>query len=386
MRIERFSSICIDDVETEVIKIDPANIDKEKVKKAAERIDSGALVAFPTETVYGIACRAQSDSLMKLSRLKGRTAEKYFTVHVAQPDDVHTYVPTIKLRARKLIRESWPGPITIVFDLDKPDIEKQQSDLGQDAFENLYKNDSIGIRCPDHPVAKILLQQTFHPIVAPSANLAGETPSINGDQVVDRLSGQIDMLLDAGPSKYGLNSTVVKIGKSGIEILRPGVISEEHVKALSKIKFLFVCTGNTCRSPMAEGIFRKYLSEKIDANVDEIEKIGYTIISAGMIDSVGFPANEHAIAACAAKGIDLGAHRNKALTGELIEESDYIFVMECVHRARVLALVPEAADRCFLLDEKGPIPDPIGRPQSVYDRCAEQIEQAVKKRISELII
>ncbi|MFC1633590.1 L-threonylcarbamoyladenylate synthase [Planctomycetota bacterium] len=369
-----------------MIKIDPANIEKEKIKKAAELIDAGALVAFPTETVYGIACRARSDSLAKLSSLKERSSEKHFTLHVAQPNDVDSYVPTIKLNAKKLIQNAWPGPLTIVFDLDKPDIEKQRKKLEQDVIEHLYKNDSLGIRCPDHPIATTLLRQAFHPVVAPSANLAGEPPSINGDQVVDRFSGQIDMLLDAGPTKYGLNSTIVKIGKNGIEVLRPGVFSEEHVKALSRIKFLFVCTGNTCRSPMAEGIFRKYLAEKINANVDEIEKIGYTVESAGMIGSIGFPASPESVVACTAKGVNIEAHRNKRLSKALIEESDYIFVMESVHRAKVLALVPQAADRCLLLKENGQIPDPIGRPQSDYDRCAEQIERAVKNRISELVI
>jgi len=358
----------------------------ERIKEAAELIDSGALVAFPTETVYGIACRARSDTLAKLSSLKERSAEKHFTLHIALPNDVHTYVPTIRLNTQKLIQNAWPGPLTIVFELDGQDMDQQRKKLERDVFESLYKSNSIGIRCPDDPVANQLLQQTLHPVIAPSANLTGESPAVNGDRVLDYISDRIDMLLDAGPSKYGLNSTVVKMGKKGLEILRPGVCSEAHVRALSQVKFLFVCTGNTCRSPMAEGIFKKYLAEKLHANVDEIEKIGYTLASAGMVGSVGFPASPQAVAACAAKGVDLRAHRNKALTEKLIEESDFIFVMESVHHERVVAMVPKATNQCMLLDENGRVPDPIGHSQSFYYNCADQIERAVKKRISGLVI
>ncbi len=373
-------------METKVIKIDPKNINEEKIKEAAKQIDAGALVAFPTETVYGIACRVQNDSIIELSSLKERSSEKYFTLHIAQPSDVNSYVPTIKLIAWKLIRYLWPGPLTIVFELEKNDIDKQRKKLERDVFESLYKNDSIGIRCPDHPVATMLLQQTLHPVVAPSANLSGESPAIDGNQVLDRLSGRIDMLLDAGPSQYGMNSTVVKMGKKGLEILRSGVCSEEQIRAVSRIKLLCVCTGNTCRSPMAEGLFKKYLAEKLDADVDGVGKIGYTVESAGTMGSVGFPASPHAVVACAAKGVDLASHRNKGLSRELIEESDLIFVMEPVHYENVVAMVPEAAIRCLMLEEKGIIPDPIGHSQSFYNRCADQIEKAVKKRLSELVI
>jgi protein-tyrosine phosphatase len=124
----------------------------------------------------------------------------------------------------------------------------------------------------------------------------------------------------------------------------------------------------------------------LHANVDEIEKIGYTVESAGTMGSVGFPASPQAVAACAAKGVDLVGHRNKGLSRELIEESDFIFAMEPMHHEMVVAMVPEAANRCLMLEENGRIPDPIGQPQDFYNNCADQIERAVKKRLSELVV
>ncbi|MHC4534739.1 MAG: L-threonylcarbamoyladenylate synthase, partial [Planctomycetota bacterium] len=250
-------------MQTKIIKLDSTNVDLSKIKEAALLVDNGGLVAFPTETVYGIACRARTDSLAKLNDIKGRDPSKYYTLHIGKKDEVTKYVPNINLRAKKLIKNIWPGPLTLVFELDCKDINKQQNMLEKELFKNLYKNNSIGIRCPDNKIAARLLQETINPVIAPSANIAGQPPAIDARQALAQLSGKIEMLIDAGTCKYKQSSAVVKIGKMSIDILRLGIYSQTQLDAMSTVKFLFVCTGNTCRSPMAEGIFRKYLAEKL---------------------------------------------------------------------------------------------------------------------------
>jgi protein-tyrosine-phosphatase len=201
-----------------------------------------------------------------------------------------------------------------------------------------------------------------------------------------QFSGQIDLLLDGGPCKYKKSSTVVKIGKKGLEILRAGVYSREELEAMSKVKFLFVCTGNTCRSPMAKGIFSKNLAEKLQCEVDYLDKMGYKVSSAGVMNMAGQPASAEAIAACAAKRIDIKAHKSKTLTRQLVEESDFIFAMTRMHCEQVTALCHEAADKCVLLAGNKEIPDPIGQPQKVFNDCAGLIEETVRERIGELVI
>jgi len=377
---------CIETMQTKVIKLDPYRADIAKIKEAAALVDGGGLVACPTESVYGIACRAQNDSLIKLNNLKGRDSDKYYTLHIGQKNEAKKYVPTIGLKAEKLITNAWPGPLTIVFELDDHDMDKQQISLKREAFESLYKDNSIGIRCPNNPIASILLRLTHNPVIAPSANVTGEPPATDAEGVLAQFSGQIDLVMDAGPCKYKKSSTVVKIGKKGLEILREGVYSQPELEAMSEIKFLFVCTGNTCRSPMAEGIFRKYLAEKLQCEVDQLDKMGYKVSSAGILDLENSPASTEAIEACAAKGIDIKAHRNRALSQKLIEESDFIFGMSQMHCERIIALSPEAASKCALLTKDKDIPDPIGQGQQVFNDCAELIEKAVKKRIGELVI
>ena len=373
-------------MQTRVVKINAEKIDSAEIKKAAKLVDGGALVAFPTETVYGIACRVETASLTRLNNLKGHRANKRYSLHIAQRSDAKKYVPSIGLRAEKLIRDAWPGPVTLVFELNQADIEKQRKRFDKELFKNLYKDNTIGIRCPEDRIASKLLQLTENPVFAPSANITGQSPAVEAKQVLSQFAGRIELLLDAGPCKYKKSSTIVKIGKKGLQILREGVYSKADLEKFSQVKFLFVCTGNTCRSPMAEGFFRKYLAEKLGCKVDRLEKRGYKAFSAGTVGVAGMPASPQAVAVCATQGIDIRSYKSKKLSPRLIKECDFVFVMDQTHRQQILALRPEAADKCWLLAKNKDIPDPIGRDQQFYNNCAKLIEQAIKKRIDELVI
>jgi len=373
-------------MKTKLVTINPDKIGTAVIEQAAKVIDEGGLVGFPTETVYGIACRVQTDSLKKLSELKGRSPDKYYTLHVAAPAEVEKFVPSMSMRARKLVENAWPGPLTIVFELPDKDLKQLKKNLRKDVFDNLYKDNSIGIRCPDNPVASALLETTLNPVVAPSANVAGKQPPVEANQALKHLDGKIDMLLDAGPCKYKKPSSVVKIGKQGLEILRQGALPKDQIEQLSQVHILFVCTGNSCRSPMAEAMFKKYLAEKLDCEVDELPERGYKVSSAGTIGLTGMPATTEAIRACEAKGIDITNHRSTGLSTYLLEESDLVFAFAQMHQRAVCDLSSKAAQKCILLAGDTDITDPIGQSQQVYDNCAELIDNAVKKSIGELSI
>jgi protein-tyrosine phosphatase len=137
---------------------------------------------------------------------------------------------------------------------------------------------------------------------------------------------------------------------------------------------------------MAEGLFRKHLAEKVGCGIDELETKGYKVLSAGTMDMAGAPASAEAVMACAAKGVDLTHHVSRPVTRALVDASDFIFGMTRSHCEQVHFLSAEAESKCQPLARDGDIPDPIGRPQEYFDRCADRIEAAVKTRLSELVI
>jgi L-threonylcarbamoyladenylate synthase len=373
-------------MKTEILKIRTPD-DIQAVQRAARWLDEGRLVAFPTETVYGIGCKADRDTLDRLNEVKSRPLDKRYTLHIGSPEQLKKYIPSMSLKAQKLVQKAFPGPVTIVFELDDEALRQVKQSLPKSVFETLYSGQTLGVRHPACPVTCEILAKVKSPIVAPSANPAGSTPATSAKEVLDYFDGKIDCIVEIPDfeADFKQSSTVVKVQKRDIQILREGAIPASRIRKWATIQLLFVCTGNTCRSPMAEGFCRKYFADNLGCQVDELEHFGYIIDSAGVAAYEGIPASRHAIEVCWAQEIDLSCHQSRQLTLGDIEQSDVIFTMSQSHRDSVVQSLPSASEKCFVLDETTDILDPIGLGIGVYRDCFQQICDTIIKKKKEIL-
>jgi protein-tyrosine phosphatase len=244
--------------------------------------------------------------------------------------------------------------------------------------EVISPNGTIGLRVPANEILLDVLRMLAGPIALTSANRHGEPEAVTAEEVRKSVGDRVALILDDGPCRYGQPSSVVRVHCNRFEILREGVVAEGTLKRLSSTMVLFVCTGNTCRSPMAEQLMRQRLAEIKKCRIDELEDHGFVIRSAGISAAAGCPASSESVAVMREHGLDLDKHEAQPLTEQLARHADLILTMTAGHWQTIVQRWPGAADRThMLLPEQIDVADPIGRAVDAYRHCADQIKKGV---------
>jgi tRNA threonylcarbamoyl adenosine modification protein (Sua5/YciO/YrdC/YwlC family) len=352
---------------------------RDSVHRTVEALARGHVVAIPTETVYGLAADALNPQAIKqLVTLKGRSASMPLAIAVRGEQAIEDFVCHWSPLARRLARRCLPGPITLVLPCGDPmSIAMRLPEATREMV--VGENECIGFRVVSHPVICQLHEYLRGPLVLTSANLTGQVAATRGEEVVSQFGQTVPLVLDDGPTRYGGASTVVRVIGNRYEILRQGAIEDAAMNEFAKPMIALVCTGNTCRSPMAEAILKDLL-KKAGGGLESV-----VVISAGVAASDGAMASQPAVEVMESRGLDISEHLSRPLSDAIMERADFVLTMTRGHRAAILAAWPDRVEQVRTLRrDGGDVADPVGSPVEVYQQCAEQMERELTAFVEHL--
>jgi len=368
----------------QVFDVSAASDPRDAVHRAVQALVEGKVVALPTETVYIAAASGLSErAVERLLALRTGRLDGPATLAVRSTEEVLDYVPQLPRIGQRLARRCWPGPVTLQLADAHP--ESAVHRLPKSVRAAVVPEGEIRVRVPAHDTVLRVLRLLAGPVVMIGARRTDDADAITAEDVVKRIGGQVDVVLDDGRCKFAQKSSIVKVHDRGFDVVRPGVFNEANLKRLASFMIVLVCTGNTCRSPMAEALLKKRIADRLRCKVSELDDRGIVIMSAGISASAGGRSAAEAIETMQTRGLDLTQHESQPLTDRIVRFADVVITMTRGHRQAILEAWPDAEPRVHLISQgRGDVPDPIGGPLELYRRCAEQLDEYLQTWAAEL--
>ena len=366
-----------------VIDLKKAEDPRDVVYRTVQALAEGCVVALPTETDYVVAASILNHRAVAiLTELSSCEKDQpRLSLVVKSAEEALDWAPAMSSLGRRLARRCWPGPVAMLVNDNHPEsLLHQLPHQTQTSIEFMGR---LRLRSPTHRMLNESMRMLVGPVVL--AEPCGDGVAVTIEDLLARAGSQISLAIDDGRTRYAQAESTISISEKDFQVVRAGVVSEDSLRRLSSVMVLFVCTGNTCRSPMAESLFRMLVSERLHCRPDELHQRGIITSSAGISAWGGGKASNGALEAMRNAGADLTGHESQPLTENLVRQADLIWTMTASHRAAIIAQFPEASDRVSMLSpDRIDVVDPIGGPVSVYRKCAEQIRGHLEGRIDTL--
>ena len=348
------------------------------LETVARRLREGQLVALPTEAGYeAVASALHADAVASLRDLVGPTEPP--AVALGAVREVFDWLPYLRGAGLRLLRAFWPGPLTLVSNAGAAVGLLRR--LPTEVRRDYLMDNHLAVRMPDHDWPGPLSRLLAGPLLA--ASLPGFPRQI--DQIATGRE-KLALIVDGGPSVFVKPASIIQITRNWPVAIRDGAVPWADVQAAAPCRIVFVCTGNTCRSPLAEGLCRSLLSAKVANAGGNVRPDSFCVQSAGMAAAPGNLATAEAVAIAQTYGVDLSGHRSQPLSIDLLSQADQVFTMtwtqlSLLHHLRGAAGPPPQ----LLATDGSDIDDPLGGAGEVYRACAVQIWQYLNERLPELL-
>lgn len=376
-----------------VVDLHSAADSRDIVHQAVEMLSDGQLVVLPANGSYSVAGLCLQEEM--LQRLNRTAIDSQLSVTFGRGDEVLDYLPAAHDTVRRLIKRAWPGRLEICVPTE--DSGGLLNAWPEAVRAAVLRDGWLRLRSPAEKVVQEILRLASAPLLmtttcgcetqsavprgagrdSPELGKPAAAPSAVGlEEILAAAKDEVGLYIDAGPCQDGNPCSTVAVRHGEWQIVQNGVFSPGMVARMASRVVIFVCTGNTCRSPMAEAMFRKFLSDRLQCPDEELPGRGFVVLSAGLSAADGMPAAPEAVEQLGMRGIDLGSHSSRPVTAEMLDQADHIYTMTASHREMILSARPELADRTELLScDARDIPDPYAGTAEDYARCREEIEK-----------
>lgn len=363
------------------------------VHLVVQALVEGRLVALPTETAYHVVCSALNENAVSnVKKLLGERKVDSPSMLLRSAEEAFDYSPGMSCVARRAVYRGWPGPLVLELPIRPSSAQGKHVEedislahrLPNVAKEILLTDDFLAQRVVPHAAIVEAMRLTPGPMIAaPCVNDDGSFIS-SPTEAEQAVGNECTVLVDDSETHFGGNATRIRVDENQCRILSTGVIEPDKRERLFHLAILLVCTGNTCRSPMAEVLLKDLIKKKFPAQADSGNKLVH-VASAGLSAFPGGPASVEAQTVMEKRGLSLRNHQSNALSEHSLKNADLVLTMTSGHRNAILDQLPEYESKIHLLSSgTGDVSDPFGGSESLYAECASQIEEYLQAWLGKL--